>query len=185
MTMKFVKFGAFMAGACAVFSASAETFQVSTVEELKEAAASVAAKDVILIAERDEPYVLDEPLNIAHAIEIRGVKADWTTPADREKVILDGDGKCRVISASAVITLQSLTIAHGYVEGGNDFGAGVYSTTSLTKHSPARNTGTNLTWMAGAFDLSGQRKRVRINEEIVDVGCYEFRPIPGLLLFVW
>ena len=148
--MKFVKFGAFMAGACAVFSASAETFQVSTVEELKEAAASVAAKDVILIAERDEPYVLDAPLNIACAIEIRGVKADWTTPADREKVILDGDGKCRVISASAVITLQSLTIAHGYVEGSKDSGAGVYSTTSLTASNCVFFACTNAAFSGGA-----------------------------------
>lgn len=55
---------------------------------------------------------------------------------------------------------------------------------SLQKESPCVNMGLNASWMVGARDIRNQRKFSRIVNGIVDIGCYEYRPIPGLLLFV-
>lgn len=41
----------------------------------------------------------------------------------------------------------------------------------LTSGSPCRNTGLNMAWMEGAFDLDGLN---RIREGRVDMGCYEY-----------
>ena len=45
----------------------------------------------------------------------------------------------------------------------------------------------NEPWMVGARDIRNKRRypRIDIGNRIVDMGCYEYRPDPGLLLFVW
>lgn len=53
----------------------------------------------------------------------------------------------------------------------------------LQKPSACINAGHNETWMVGAKDLQNDRKIDRILQETVDIGCYEYRPTPGLLLF--
>lgn len=42
----------------------------------------------------------------------------------------------------------------------------------------------DMTWMDGARDLLNSRKVPRVINDIVDIGCYEYRPTPGLLLLV-
>lgn len=54
----------------------------------------------------------------------------------------------------------------------------------LQKKSPCVNAGTNQVWMTGARDLQNSRKVNRIMEDVVDIGCYEYRMPPGLLLWV-
>ncbi len=50
-------------------------------------------------------------------------------------------------------------------------------TFALTPGSPCVNAGTNLPWMAGATDLDGHP---RIHYDVVDMGCYEYIPEPGV-----
>ncbi|HOM58242.1 MAG TPA: right-handed parallel beta-helix repeat-containing protein [Kiritimatiellia bacterium] len=50
---------------------------------------------------------------------------------------------------------------------------------SLFCRSPARNAGVNDDWMLGAKDLAGQD---RILDDVVDMGCYEYRTIPGFMI---
>lgn len=50
--------------------------------------------------------------------------------------------------------------------------------------SPCINVGLNEPWMVGARDLQNNRKIPRIINGIVDIGCYEYRPTPGLLLLL-
>ena len=53
---------------------------------------------------------------------------------------------------------------------------------TLKKGSVCRNAGANQLWMADAADLAG---KTRINEDVVDVGCYEwFASNDGLVIFV-
>ncbi len=63
-----------------------------------------------------------------------------------------------------------------FVDGGSGYGTthviGVYE---LTRNSPARNQGVFMDWMTGAHDLAGN---VRISEDVVDIGAYEFYPQP-------
>lgn len=54
----------------------------------------------------------------------------------------------------------------------------------LSFGSPCIDVGLNEPWMVGARDLQNNRKIPRIISGIVDIGCYEYRPDPGLLLFV-
>ena len=47
------------------------------------------------------------------------------------------------------------------------------------------DTGLNdMTWMDGACDFRNKRKFPRIVNGIVDIGCYEYRPTPGLMLLL-
>jgi len=54
----------------------------------------------------------------------------------------------------------------------------------LTRCSPCVNAGFNEPWMTGAKDLQNAKKVQRIEQDVVDVGCYEYRPTPGLQLLV-
>ena len=54
----------------------------------------------------------------------------------------------------------------------------------LEKGSPCVNAGFNEPWMIGARDLQNVKKVRRIEQDIVDVGCYEYRPTPGLQLIL-
>ena len=57
---------------------------------------------------------------------------------------------------------------------------------SLKRKSICVNAGTNHAWMVGATYLNpaNPRRSGRIAEKIVDIGCYEFWLVPGLLLLV-
>lgn len=55
---------------------------------------------------------------------------------------------------------------------------------SLQKKSPCIDAGLDAPWMVGARDIRNQRKIPRIVGDAVDMGCYEYRPDPGLLLWV-
>lgn len=46
--------------------------------------------------------------------------------------------------------------------------------------SPCVNAGLNQEWMTDAFDLDNDTKKPRIIGSAVDIGCYEYRPVPGL-----
>ena len=37
-------------------------------------------------------------------------------------------------------------------------------------------------WMSSASDIRGDRKHPRLRDGVVDIGCYQYRPIPGLIL---
>ena len=52
----------------------------------------------------------------------------------------------------------------------------------LAKGSACINAGANAAWMTGATDLDNNPKKGRIAEQIVDIGCYEYWPVRGLLL---
>ena len=56
----------------------------------------------------------------------------------------------------------------------------------LTKGSPLVDKGLNESWMStpGTKDLSGQKRADRVYNEIVDIGCYEYVPAPGLMLLL-
>ena len=55
----------------------------------------------------------------------------------------------------------------------------------LQRGSPCINKGLNdLTWMAGARDLQNSKKVARVMYDVVDIGCYEYREAPGLMLLV-
>lgn len=64
-----------------------------------------------------------------------------------------------------------------------DLGAGDFR---LAKDSPCVDAGVNEPWMVGARDIRNKRRypRIDIDNRIVDMGCYEYRPTPGLLLWV-
>ena len=62
---------------------------------------------------------------------------------------------------------KSASADPGFVDAAN----GDYT---LLKTSVCRNAGANQPWMAGATDLRNNRKIPRINEGIVDLGCYEW-----------
>lgn len=51
----------------------------------------------------------------------------------------------------------------------------------LMRHSPCRDTGTNLTWMIGAVDIDG-RPRIAPGVGIVDMGAYEIQPVGSVIL---
>lgn len=52
---------------------------------------------------------------------------------------------------------------------------------TLQASSPCRDAGVYESWMDTAFDLLGKK---RINRGFVDIGCYEFTPIPGLMVIL-
>lgn len=52
---------------------------------------------------------------------------------------------------------------------------------SLQASSPCRDKGVNTDWMETAFDLLGKK---RIVGDYVDIGCFEYCPIPGLMIIV-
>jgi len=54
----------------------------------------------------------------------------------------------------------------------------------LQKKSCCVNAGENAAWMAGTSDLQCRRHPRRIEGGIVDIGCYEYRGTPGLMLMV-
>ncbi len=63
--------------------------------------------------------------------------------------------------------------------------AGVADDLIPVRGSPLVDQGRNdPSWMFGATDLRNKGKFPRIINDIVDIGCYEYRPTPGLLLFV-
>lgn len=62
-----------------------------------------------------------------------------------------------------------------------DFAGGDFN---LAKGSPCVNVGSNETWMMDATDIRGNRRFARIQGGTVDIGCYELRPDPGLLLLI-
>lgn len=62
-----------------------------------------------------------------------------------------------------------------------DAAAGDYS---LKRKSICVNAGTNALWMTTARDLRNNRRIPRILYDCVDIGAYEMRVPPGLLLFV-
>ena len=55
---------------------------------------------------------------------------------------------------------------------------------TLTKDSILVDKGINLDWMDAATDLRQKKRCRRIYNDIVDLGCYEYWPVPGLLLMV-
>ena len=55
---------------------------------------------------------------------------------------------------------------------------------TLTKDSILVDKGINLDWMDAATDLRRKKRCGRIYNDIVDLGCYEYWPVPGLLLMV-
>lgn len=52
----------------------------------------------------------------------------------------------------------------------------------LHKNSVCVNAGDNEPWMIAATDVRGNRKFQRIENNIVDIGCYEYRPQSAFLL---
>lgn len=62
-----------------------------------------------------------------------------------------------------------------------DAAAGDYT---LTKGSPCVDRGLTLPWMAGATDIRNKRKFARIQGVAPDLGCYEYRATPGLMLML-
>jgi len=52
----------------------------------------------------------------------------------------------------------------------------------LINGSPCIDAGTNMAWMTTATDLDGNP---RIHDGIVDMGCYEFIPEPGLGIWIF
>ena len=52
---------------------------------------------------------------------------------------------------------------------------------SLQASSPCCNAGANADWMAEAKDLLGAN---RIVGDYVDIGCFEYSPIPGLMIIL-
>lgn len=84
----------------------------------------------------------------------------------------------------------------GFVDGENgnrlltvspfvDYAGGDYH---LAKGSSCVDAGQNAAWMAGAFDFENLRRRPRLVDgngdgiATVDLGCYEYRPTPGMVL---
>lgn len=51
----------------------------------------------------------------------------------------------------------------------------------LADNSPCRNTGTNIAWMVGAFDLAGND---RIENNTVEMGAFEVMPPAGLVITI-
>ena len=68
-------------------------------------------------------------------------------------------------------TTAHLTAANGCINADPKFTDAVNGDFTLGRYSPCRNAGQELSWMAGAFDLSGSV--ARISESTPDIGCYE------------
>lgn len=124
MTNKAV-FAAAMASLMAV-PALATEHRVSSVAELESAASSAAKGDVILISSSGSPYKLDSTVWInKQDVAIRGVKPDFETPADPSEVVLDGQGRCRIMYlGSTGCGVHSMTFANGYADDSQE-GAGL------------------------------------------------------------
>ena len=73
------------------------------------------------------------------------------------------------------------TAANGCIDADPKFVDPAHGDFSLQPGSPCRNAGVKADWMAGATDLLGKN---RICEDTVDIGCYEYKPIPGLMIFL-
>ena len=80
----------------------------------------------------------------------------------------------------------TLDFDHCFTEGDPKFSDAASGDYTLGAASPCRNTGVNLPWMVGATYLNPTvpKRSGRIAEQIVDIGCYEYWPVPGFQLMI-
>ena len=78
-------------------------------------------------------------------------------------------------------TATVLATSPGYINVDPKFVDPAHGDFSLQLSSPCRNAGTKADWMENALDLAGKK---RIFEHEVDIGCYEYKPIYGMMLIV-
>lgn len=86
----------------------------------------------------------------------------------------------RAVGASASASIAFAT-ANGCMTADPLFASIANSDFALTSRSPCRNKGENMAWMMAATDLAGNP---RVSEDTVDIGCFEWLPIPGLKLLL-
>ena len=83
-------------------------------------------------------------------------------------------------------TRATFALDHCFTEGDPKFVDAANGDYTLSAASPCRNAGANAPWMVGATYLNptNPKRTGRIAENIVDIGCYEYWPVPGILLMV-
>lgn len=74
------------------------------------------------------------------------------------------------------------TTANGCIAADPKFVDAAHGDFALQMSSPCVDKGANDGWMTTAKDLVGRK---RIIGDIVDIGCYEYKPIPGMMLMVY
>ena len=81
---------------------------------------------------------------------------------------------------------MSVFKCHVTADGDPKFADAANDDYTLSAASPCRNAGANAPWMVGATYLNptNPKRTGRIAENIVDIGCYEYWPVPGILLMV-
>ena len=77
--------------------------------------------------------------------------------------------------------MTRFTASNGCIAADPKFVDPAHGDFTLQASSPCRNAGAIADWMNSAFDLLGKK---RIIGDTVDIGCYEFRPIPSLVVFL-
>ena len=77
--------------------------------------------------------------------------------------------------------VSKFTAANGCIAADPKFVDPANGDFSLQASSPCRDKGVYADWMATAFDLLGKK---RIVGDYVDIGCFEYCPIPGLMIIV-
>lgn len=78
--------------------------------------------------------------------------------------------------------ITKFTAANGCIAADPKFVDAAHGDFALQMSSPCVDKGANADWMTTAKDLVGHR---RIIGDFVDIGCYEYRPIPGMAIMFY
>lgn len=78
--------------------------------------------------------------------------------------------------------ITKFTAANGCIAADPKFVDAAHGDFALQMSSPCVDKGANDDWMTTAKDLVGHR---RIIGDFVDIGCYEYKPIPGMMLMLY
>ena len=106
--------------------------------------------------------------------------ATWREAADADIDSVTVKSTCVFSSAS---NQDCFNAANGNIVATDPlFADAAHGNYSLQGKSPCVNAGLNQDWMTDAFDLDNYTKKPRIIGSAVDIGCYEYRPVPGLTI---